>query len=81
MINRISQVIVVASFFPGVTEAAGKVDTASHSLREVVVAVRQSGRDEIPVKTLSGEELERLDSNGVADALRYYYRIGLTVEI
>lgn len=72
MINRISQVIVVASFFPGVTEAAEKVDTASHSLREVVVTARQPGRDVIPVQTLSGEELERLNSNSVADALRYF---------
>ncbi|MDE6269686.1 MAG: TonB-dependent receptor [Muribaculaceae bacterium] len=47
-------------------------DTAVTSLREVVVTAQQPNRDIIPVQTLRGEELGRLNSNSVADALRYF---------
>ena len=54
------------------TEPAGE-DTI-HFAREVVVTGRTAprGRDIIPVQTLSGDELRRLNSNSVADALRYF---------
>lgn len=50
-----------------------KEDTV-HLDRDVVVSARHVSpqRDIIPVQTLSGEELKRLNSNSVADALRYF---------
>ncbi len=42
------------------------------SLSEVTVQGRKATRQTIPVQTLSGEEMRRLNSNSVADALRYF---------
>ncbi len=41
-------------------------------LEEVVVTGRAPVRETIPAQTLSGEELQRLNSHSVADALRYF---------
>ncbi|WP_290209961.1 MULTISPECIES: TonB-dependent receptor [Bacteroidales] len=48
------------------------LDTLSRQLDEVVVTARKPNEDIIPAQTLSGEELHRLNSNSVADALRYF---------
>lgn len=42
------------------------------SLNEIVVTGRRPQSDVIPAQRLSGEELNRLNSNSVADALRYF---------
>ncbi|MCM1152911.1 MAG: TonB-dependent receptor [Muribaculum sp.] len=44
------------------------------NLAELIVTARNSDgqRDVIPVQTLTGEELRRLNSSSVADALRYF---------
>lgn len=47
-------------------------DTTARDLREVVVTARGRTEDIIPAQTLSGDELHRLNSNSVADALRYF---------
>lgn len=47
-------------------------DTLSRQLDEVVVTARKPADDIIPAQTLSGKELHRLNSNSVADALRYF---------
>lgn len=47
-------------------------DSLSHRLQEVVVTARKPYEDVIPAQVLSGEELRRLNSNSVADALRYF---------
>lgn len=58
--------------------AFGRADTehedsiAGHELHELVVTAVQPKVEVIPVQTLSGEELDRLNSNSVADALRYF---------
>ena len=52
--------------------AEENLDTVSHSLNEVVVAAKKAEREVIHAQTLSGEELERLNSNSIADALRYF---------
>lgn len=44
----------------------------SISLPEVEVMARRPQDDVIPVQRLSGKELEKLNSNSVADALRYF---------
>ena len=43
----------------------------SNELNEVVV-IGHRDKETIPVQTLKGEELEKLNSNSVADALRYF---------
>ena len=48
------------------------IDSLTHQLKEVVVTARKPNEDIIPAQTLSGEELHRLNSNSVADALRYF---------
>lgn len=52
--------------------AETSLDSLSHQLKEVVVTARKPNEDIIPAQTLSGEELHRLNSNSVADALRYF---------
>ncbi|MBD5233467.1 MAG: TonB-dependent receptor [Bacteroidales bacterium] len=48
-------------------------DSAVTELREVVVTKRRATPPEvIPAQVLGGEELRRLNSNSVADALRYF---------
>ena len=48
--------------------AAGKV----YSIKGVEVTAVRSRRDVIPMQKLAGEELDRLSSHSVADALRYF---------
>ena len=54
-------------------KAEEPADTArAEELREVVVTAARPRVEVIPVQTLSGKELESLNSNSVADALRYF---------
>ncbi len=41
-------------------------------VREVIVTANQSTREVIPAQTLRGKDLERLSSQSVADAMRYF---------
>lgn len=56
------------------TYAAGPVETADTvlQLREVSVVTVRPASEVIPAQRLSGDELKRLNSNSVADALRYF---------
>lgn len=72
MTNLMSVVLFSAVLCPGLASAVEKHDTISHRLNEVVVTGRRPSGDVIPVQTLSGDELTRLNSNSVADALRYF---------
>ncbi len=71
MAHRIITSIVALCFIPGMTEAEEQKDS-TYLLQEVLVTARHTDRDIIPVQTLSGAELTRLNSNSVADALRYF---------
>ena len=64
--------IAILSLIP--LEAFGDtpLDTLSRQLDVVVVTARKPADDIIPAQTLSGKELHRLNSNSVADALRYF---------
>ncbi len=67
-----SFVSIVAIFLaPGLIKAKEHKDS-THILNEVLVTAQKQNRDIIPVQTLSGEELSRLNSNSVADALRFF---------
>lgn len=47
-------------------------DSVPKELDEVTIVAGKKSDDIIPVQTLTGEELTRLNSNSVADALRYF---------
>lgn len=49
-----------------------RTDSARRTLKEFVVYGKSLHKDVIPAQVLSGEELRRLNSNSVADALRYF---------
>ena len=64
--------IAILYLYPLGLSATILPDTLSRRLDEVVVTARKPNDDIIPAQTLSGEELHRLNSNSVADALRYF---------
>lgn len=77
MINKSNTLCLLLSALGTVgaiaADAAEPADTVkSRKLREVVVTANHPIRETIPVQTLSGEELSKLNSNSVADALRYF---------
>ena len=51
---------------------AEPADTTARQLHELIVTGRRAPQEVIPAQVLSGEELRRLNSNSVADALRYF---------
>ena len=63
--------IMLFCIIPGLSNAKEQKDS-TYLLEEVLVTAQQPNRDIIPVQTLSGDELNRLNSNSVADALRYF---------
>lgn len=76
MVNRFyfSFIIFICAFVaPRYVRGHEMSDSVAHEvLREVVVTSVRQPSETIPVQTLSGEELRRLNSNSVADALRYF---------
>lgn len=52
-------------------------DSLSTQLKEVVVTTSRTDQSIIPVQSLSGDELERLNVHSVADALRYFSGVQL----
>ena len=52
--------------------ASERTDTTGRNLQELVVTARNKSEDVIPVQALQGDELQRLNSNSIADALRYF---------
>ncbi|MDE6717102.1 MAG: TonB-dependent receptor [Muribaculaceae bacterium] len=71
MAFRVIGSIMLFCLIPGMIKAKEPKDT-TYLLQEVLVTALQPNRDIIPAQTLSGEELHRLNSNSVADALRYF---------
>ena len=57
---------------PAGVSAGEPVDTVGNVLSEITVTAVSPNRDIIPAQTLSGEDLKKLNSNSVADALRYF---------
>ena len=64
--------LVILYIIPFEVIAEVPLDSLSHQLNEVVVTARKPNEDIIPAQTLLGEELHRLNSNSVEDALRYF---------
>ena len=61
-------VVAGSAFANGETQNSVRV----HHIQEVVVTSRLISRETIPSQTLGGEELKKLNSLSVADALRYF---------
>ena len=61
-------VVARSAFANGETQDSVQV----HHIQEVVVTSRLISRETIPSQTLGGEELKKLNSLSVADALRYF---------
>lgn len=61
-------VVAGSAFATGETQDSVRV----HHIQEVVVTSRLISRETIPSQTLGGEELKKLNSLSVADALRYF---------
>lgn len=61
-------IVAGSAFANGETQDSVRV----HHIQEVVVTSRLISRETIPSQTLGGEELKKLNSLSVADALRYF---------
>lgn len=70
--KHIATAFFIIAFCCHLSAKEPKDSTRVKELREVVVTATQSGKETIPVQTLAGDELNRLNSNSVADALRYF---------
>lgn len=65
--------LTVLLFYSSFAVAQTATDTIpTQHLKEVEVTATKPQKETIPVQTLTGEELTRLNSNSVADALRYF---------
>ena len=66
--------IVMLGVFARIAFAKGEMQDSIlvHHIQEVVVTSRLISRETIPSQTLGGEELKKLNSLSVADALRYF---------
>lgn len=76
MIHRISQSLILTILSTFAAATYGKTpqvvaDTTTHALQELVVISHKTD-DVIPAQTLTGDELHRLNSASIADALRYF---------
>ena len=67
-----SVVMVMTLIAPSEIAAQATADSLILRLGEVTVTARRPSEDIIPAQILAGEELRRLNSNSVADALRYF---------
>lgn len=67
---------IVVSMTAQTERQRSRFDSIQH-VEEVVVTSRYNHREVIPSQTLNGEQLEKLNSRSVADALRYFSGIQL----
>jgi len=68
--------LVLACCIYQASVAQGRLDSVQQ-VREVVVLSRPALREVVPSQKLSGEQLQRLSTHSVADALRYFSGIQL----
>lgn len=81
MVKQKSRLVWLLSFWAVwnhacILHAQNSTDSLQH-LNEVLVTARALQKDIIPVQSLSGEQLQRLGSHNVADALRYFSGVQL----
>ena len=68
----INAILAFTIILPAELSAIEVPDSTSYLLEEVVVTTHKQANDIIPAQILSGGELRKLNSNSVADALRYF---------
>ena len=73
---RILPLLLIFRFSFLTSTAQGRLDSVQH-VREIVVVSRPAMREVVPSQKLNGEFLEKLSTNSVADALRYFSGIQL----
>ena len=61
-----------ASLWASSANVVDSISADTISLREFTVAASAPRRETVPVQTLAGEQLRRLNSNSIADAMRYF---------
>lgn len=74
-VGRLCMLLLVAmsvSVRATAQDGNASVDTVAHKLKEIVVVAKSPQKEVIPAQVLSGDELKRLNSNSIADALRYF---------
>ena len=65
--------LILSFLCSGVMAASEPVpNDSTRQLETLVVTASRQPSEVIPAQTLSGDELNRLNSNSVADALRYF---------
>ncbi len=69
---RLAAAAIFLTVFVGAFCAEKEMADTTLSLEEVTVTAVRPQTEVIPAQKLSGKELERLNSNSVADALRYF---------
>lgn len=70
--RKILTSLVLAAIPAAVYAEKKAVPDSTRNLEEVVVTAYKPGSDVIPAQTLTGDELKGLNSNSVADVLRYF---------
>ncbi len=72
-----SLLLILFSALAVSTKAQNSQQDSVHTIKEVVITARLTQREIVPAQSLEGAELQRLNSQSVADALRYFSGIQL----
>ncbi|MDE6310779.1 MAG: TonB-dependent receptor [Muribaculaceae bacterium] len=75
MANKNTYLFLVSFFLLSIDllQAEETIDSLkTENLKEFVVTATRPRHETIPVQTLSGDELQKLNSNSIADAIRYF---------
>ena len=72
-----SLLLILFSALAVSAKAQNSQQDSIHTIKEVVITARLTQREIVPAQRLEGAELQRLNSQSVADALRYFSGIQL----
>ena len=72
-----SLLLILFSALAVSAKAQNSQQDSIHTIKEVVITARLTQREIVPAQSLEGAELQRLNSQSVADALRYFSGIQL----
>ena len=67
-----SLLLILFSALAVSAKAQNSQQDSIHTIKEVVITARLTQREIVPAQSLEGAELQRLNSQSVADALRYF---------
>ena len=72
-----SLLLILFSALAVSAKAQNSQQDSIHTIKDVVITARLTQREIVPAQSLEGVELQRLNSQSVADALRYFSGIQL----